>query len=55
MNDKVDLNTELEELREKIDEIDLKIIDLLNKRGDIALEISTIKNLLNLDISQPHR
>jgi chorismate mutase/prephenate dehydratase len=50
-----DLNKKLEELRRKIDDIDFKVIDLLNIRGEIALEISTIKNLLNLDIYQPQR
>jgi chorismate mutase/prephenate dehydratase len=55
MNEESEYYRELEDLRKKIDEVDLKILDLLNKRGEIALEISTIKNSLNLDINQPQR
>ena len=46
---------ELEELRKDINKIDDQIIDLLNKRGDIALKIGNNKKLLDLDTYQPLR
>ena len=55
MNDQPDYYKELEDLRRRIDEIDLKIIELLNERGEIALKISNIKNRLNLNVNQPQR
>ncbi|MFX0057854.1 MAG: prephenate dehydratase [Candidatus Hodarchaeota archaeon] len=45
----------LEDLRKDIDKIDDKIIDLLNKRGNIVIQIGNIKKSLNLDIVQPTR
>lgn len=33
----------LEELRKQIDEIDAKILELINKRAELALEIGKIK------------
>ena len=46
---------ELEYLREEINKIDEKIIDLLNKRGEIVVKIGNNKNLLDLDVYQPVR
>ncbi|HOJ50599.1 MAG TPA: prephenate dehydratase [Spirochaetota bacterium] len=45
----------IEELREKIDEIDNKIIELLDKRAFYAKEIGKIKKELNLPIYSPER
>ncbi len=41
--------------REKIDEADLKILDLLNSRAGFALEIGKIKRKLNMPIYSPER
>ena len=46
---------ELEELRDNIDIIDDKIIELLNERGKIVKKISNIKKVLKLDVHQPQR
>jgi chorismate mutase len=35
--------SELEKLRKKIDEIDNEILELLNKRADIVLDVAHIK------------
>lgn len=45
----------LSQLRSKIDEIDASIIELLNKRAEVALEISQIKRQEELPIYQPDR
>ncbi|MFW9938221.1 MAG: prephenate dehydratase [Candidatus Thorarchaeota archaeon] len=45
----------VEELRKEIDKIDDNIIDLLNKRGNLVIQIGNIKKALNLDIVQPAR
>jgi len=46
---------ELKEFRKDIDNIDNKIINLLNKRAEIVIEIGKIKKLLNLGVFQPKR
>jgi len=46
---------ELKEFRKDIDNIDDKIIYLLNKRAEIVIEIGKIKKLLNLGVFQPKR
>jgi len=38
------MTKELEDLRSEIDKIDAKIVELLNKRADIAKKIGEIKN-----------
>ncbi|MEJ2249299.1 MAG: chorismate mutase [Candidatus Lokiarchaeota archaeon] len=45
----------LNDLRSKIDEIDNKLITLLDKRGQIAQKIGMIKKDLGLEIYQPER
>lgn len=42
-------------LRKKVDEIDNKVINLLNDRGKIVHEIGIIKKKINLSIFQPER
>jgi len=49
------MEKELEGYRENINDIDEKIIELLNKRGEIALKIANIKKVLNLEVYQPNR
>lgn len=55
MSNEKELKKELVKYRKEIDEIDNKIVDLLNNRGMIAIKVGEIKKNLNLDISQPQR
>ena len=54
-NNKENNMKKIEDLRKEINKIDDKIIDLLNKRGDIVIQIGKIKKSLNLDIVQQTR
>jgi len=45
----------LEKYRKDINDIDGKIIDLLNQRGETVIKIGEIKKKLGLEIYQPHR
>ncbi len=45
----------LQELRKKIDEIDDRMLDLLNKRAGIVIEIGNIKKTEKLDFHSPSR
>jgi chorismate mutase/prephenate dehydratase len=45
----------LEKFRKIIDNIDDEIVELLNRRGEIVLEIGKIKKEHNLEIKQPYR
>lgn len=47
--------SELDKLREKIDEIDQKIVDLLNKRTEVVLEVGKTKLDKHLKIHSPER
>ncbi len=55
MSEKEKYFKELEELREKINQVDDKIIDFLNQRGEIVLKIGKYKKILNLEVYQPQR
>ncbi|HEX67904.1 MAG TPA: chorismate mutase, partial [bacterium] len=46
---------ELEKLRNQIDEIDEKILSLLNKRAELVIKVGEIKKVSNLPISDPAR
>lgn len=46
---------EIDKIRKEIDEIDEKILALLNKRGELAKIIGDLKIKQNLDIYQPSR
>jgi len=48
-------NKELGTYRKKIDKIDNKIINLLNKRGKIVQKVGSFKNKVHMDINQPQR
>jgi chorismate mutase-like protein len=41
--------------RRRIDEIDLKLVELLNERSRCALEIGRLKHAANLPLYQPDR
>jgi chorismate mutase len=47
--------TELSEWRRRIDEIDRKLVQLLNERSHCALEIGKIKQEKDLPLYQPDR
>ncbi|MFX1315213.1 MAG: prephenate dehydratase [Promethearchaeota archaeon] len=55
MKENTNYNNQLEEYRKLIDEIDNKIVELLNKRGSAVSKIGEIKKLLNLEVYQPLR
>ncbi len=46
---------DLADWRERIDVIDLKILELLNERARCSLEIGKIKHQLNLPVYTPER
>lgn len=50
-----EINASLEKLREEIDRIDAGIIELLNKRANIAIDIANIKRKANLRFYSPER
>ncbi|MFX0017181.1 MAG: prephenate dehydratase [Promethearchaeota archaeon] len=55
MSNNEELKKELELYRKEIDEIDDNIVDLLNKRGNLAIKLGEIKKKLKLDLTQLHR
>ena len=46
---------DIEDWRKKIDEIDLELVELLNRRSQCAIEIGRIKNKLDVEIYDPRR
>ena len=55
MNENENSKKELEKYRNEIDDVDSNIINLLNRRADIVLNIGEIKKRLKLDVYQPRR
>jgi chorismate mutase len=45
----------IDQLRQKIDELDERLVELLNERASCALRIGEIKQTLGLEIYQPDR
>ena len=45
----------IEDWRTKIDEMDLKLVELINQRAAAAREIGKLKNNTNLPIYEPER
>jgi chorismate mutase len=45
----------IDDWRERIDAVDLKILELLNERARFSLEIGKIKHRLNLPVYVPER
>ncbi len=45
----------LADLRRRIDELDRKLVQLLNERSQCALEIGKLKHQANLPLYQPER
>lgn len=50
-----ELMGEIGDWRKKMDELDLKLVKLLNERCSCALEIGKIKKKLHIDIYDPNR
>jgi chorismate mutase/prephenate dehydratase len=48
-------NQKIQELRRKIDELDDKLVDLLNERARIVIEVGNIKKAEKLDFHSPSR
>lgn len=48
-------NKKIDDLRDFINEIDDKIINLLNERGEIVQKVGNLKNVLELNVFQPTR
>jgi len=46
---------DLDELRAKVDEIDRKLVELLNDRAELVLEIGKLKKTTTEEAYQPHR
>ena len=55
MNDEDKNKKELNGFRNEISQIDDEILELLNKRGNIAQKIGELKKELKLEVYQPHR
>src|SRR5512137_2492979 len=45
----------IQQLRKKIDELDDRIIDLLNERAKVVIEVGDIKKAEKLDFHSPNR
>jgi chorismate mutase len=45
----------IDQLRQRIDELDERLVELLNERASCALQIGEIKQTLGLEIYQPDR
>ena len=45
----------IEELRQRINQLDEKLVELLNERAHCALEIGKLKQTLGLEVYQPER
>src|SRR5512143_3332212 len=48
-------NQKIQELRKKIDELDDKLVDLLNERARVVIEVGNIKKAEKLDFHAPGR
>jgi chorismate mutase len=45
----------IDELRQRIDQLDERLVELLNERANCALEIGRLKQSLGLEVYQPDR
>lgn len=51
----MDYRARIEELRSKVDAIDVEVVDKLNRRAELALEIKSVKDMANIDLYDPKR
>ena len=49
------VNSKILGLRNKIDRVDIKIVELLNKRAKYSLRIGQEKEIKNIQVEQPER
>ena len=52
---KTDVRTEIEALRQRIDDLDEQLVGLLNSRATCALEVGHLKQSLGIEMYQPSR
>ncbi len=45
----------IDELRERIDQLDERLVELLNERAACALEVGKLKHALGIEVYQPDR
>ena len=50
-----DARVEIEELRQRIDDLDEQLVGLLNSRATCALEVGHLKQVLGIEMYQPSR
>jgi len=50
-----DVSVLMNECRQKIDQLDLKLVELLNKRAEFALELGRLKKTIGTKTYQPDR
>ena len=50
-----DVQSEIDELRARVDEIDCRVVQLLNERAAMALQIRDLKPKVNLGLYDPKR
>ena len=50
-----DVQSDIDGLRERIDDIDCQMVKLLNERAELALEIRELKPKVNLGLYDPKR
>jgi chorismate mutase len=53
--DRADVNRRIEEIRERMDAIDDRLVALLNERASCAREIGLLKDIVGLEVYQPGR
>jgi len=46
---------DIDDWRKRIDEIDAQLVELLNRRGECAIEIGKLKRALKMEIYSPER
>ncbi len=46
---------EIEDLRKQVDEVDTKIVELLNERAEVVLKIQELKKQTGLPLHDPER
>ncbi|GAB4280216.1 MAG: hypothetical protein Kow0056_14350 [Coriobacteriia bacterium] len=55
MSESNDIQAQIEELRQQIDEIDRRLVELLNERARLALRIRELKPKINRSLYDPKR
>ena len=53
--DRAEVDRRITEIRERMDELDSRLVALLNERATCAMEIGQLKETVGLDVYQPDR